>query len=91
MRRAGCLPPPPLPLFPRSFERSRLGGRTEEVEVGGARLELGASIVWHRNVLVRDLAAAAGLEREAAGPPEGTPDLFAVYDGKTLVFEESSW
>ncbi len=41
----------------------------------------GASIIWEKNFLMRDLAAAAGLEREQPSAGEG-PGLFAVYDGR---------
>jgi hypothetical protein len=43
--------------------------------------------VWHKNYLVKDLAAAAGLE--CVSPP--SDGLLAVYDGKELVFEQSTW
>ncbi|PSC75950.1 prenylcysteine oxidase 1 [Micractinium conductrix] len=47
-------------------------------------------MVWHKNYLVRDLTAAAGLEREDL-PAPGAEGLLAVYDGQTLVFAESPW
>lgn len=72
------------------FERDRLGGRARELQYGGLTLELGASIIWEKNFLMRDLAAAAGLEREQPGAGEGA-GLFAVYDGRELVFAESPW
>ena len=69
------------------FERdAQLGGRAQEVQYGGLTLEVGASIVWEKNYLVSGLAAAAGLQREPL-----LPGLFAIYDGRELVFEESPW
>lgn len=72
------------------FERDQLGGRARELQYGGLTLELGASIIWGKNYMLRDLAAAAGLEREQPDAGEG-PGLFAVYDGRELVFAESRW
>ena len=46
----------------------------------------GASIIWEKNWLIRELAAAAGLER--AKTSDG---LIAVYDGRELIFRQSSW
>ena len=48
----------------------------------------GASIIWQRNYLVRDLAAAGGLALEPLPQGDG---LLAVYDGRELVFAESPW
>ena len=74
------------------FEReAQLGGRAQEVQYGGLTLELGASIVWHNNYLLTGLAAAAGLQRERPGPGKQGDSLFAIYDGRELVFEESPW
>ncbi|KAL4428033.1 hypothetical protein ABPG75_002122 [Micractinium tetrahymenae] len=72
------------------FEREHLGGRAQELQYGGLTLELGASMVWGKNFLMRDLTAAAGLEREQPSAGEGA-GLFAVYDGRELVFAESTW
>jgi hypothetical protein len=47
----------------------------------------GGSIIWHKNYLMKDLAAAAGLEVEEP-PADG---LLALYDGRQLVFAESQW
>lgn len=80
-----------MTLLPCSFERERLGGRARELKYDGLTLELGASIVWDRNFLMRDLAQAAGLERQPVGDGGDAPGLLAVYDGQELVFTQSPW
>ena len=76
---------PPTPPS-RRFEEHAVGGRAYSLEVEGQTVELGASIIHAENALVSRLAAEVGLEKEA--PPSGR---FALYDGRTLIFRESSW
>ena len=54
---------------------------------------LGASIIWHGNQYVRELAAVAGLKTKQPGPggSSGASRLSAIYDGRELIFRESSW
>jgi hypothetical protein len=71
------------------FEKGDVGGRAHSVEIEGQTIELGASLIWDGNAYVKELAGAVGLDLI---PPGVRADgLFAVYDGRELVFAESRW
>lgn len=55
----------------------------------GQVIELGASIIYEDNFLVAEMSRRAGLELLKPAPSGSS--LLALYDGRSLVFQESSW
>lgn len=71
------------------FEGHDIGGRVQTFQFQGHAFEAGASIVFAKNYYVRDAADKLELKRV---PPEGsTEDVFSIFNGSKLVFQESPW
>lgn len=71
------------------FEKQHVGGRLLNLEYEGSRLEMGGSIVFEDNYYIRQMADAVGLRR--VDPDSGDPTPFALYDGHSFVFNQSTW
>lgn len=77
------------------FEQSdRVGGRAFSLDIDGHTIEMGASIFHEDNVLVTKMAKLSNLTPNA---PQGSSqtasgdDLFALFDGTSLIFRQSPW
>lgn len=68
------------------FEREEVGGRLAVLEVQGHDYEAGGSVIHPLNLHMKRFVKELGL---SSVPASG--GLVGVYDGKSLVFEESSW
>ncbi|XP_045405754.1 prenylcysteine oxidase-like [Lemur catta] len=68
------------------FEREEVGGRLATMTVQGQDYEAGGSIIHPLNLHMKRFVKDLGL---STLPVSG--GLVGVYDGETLVFEESSW
>ncbi|XP_008821470.1 prenylcysteine oxidase 1 [Nannospalax galili] len=68
------------------FEREEVGGRLATLKVQGHEYEVGGSVIHPLNLHMKRFVKELGL---STVPVSG--GLMGVYNGKTLVFEESSW
>ncbi|XP_055473616.1 prenylcysteine oxidase 1 [Psammomys obesus] len=68
------------------FEREEVGGRLATMKVQGHDYEAGGSVIHPLNLHMKRFVKELGL---SSIPASG--GLVGVYDGKSLVFEESSW
>ncbi|XP_040849185.1 prenylcysteine oxidase 1 isoform X1 [Ochotona curzoniae] len=68
------------------FERGEVGGRLATMSVENQEYEAGGSVIHPLNLHMKRFVKDLGL---SAIPVSG--GLVGVYDGDTLVFEESSW
>ncbi|XP_051010810.1 prenylcysteine oxidase 1 [Acomys russatus] len=68
------------------FEREEVGGRLATLEVQGDDYEAGGSVIHPLNLHMKRFVKELGL---SSVPASG--GLVGVYNGKALVFEESSW
>uniref|UniRef100_A0A8I5ZSX5 Prenylcysteine oxidase 1 n=1 Tax=Rattus norvegicus TaxID=10116 RepID=A0A8I5ZSX5_RAT len=68
------------------FEREEIGGRLATLKVQGHDYEAGGSVIHPLNLHMKRFVKELGL---SSVPASG--GLVGVYNGKSLVFEESSW
>ncbi|XP_034367621.1 prenylcysteine oxidase 1 isoform X1 [Arvicanthis niloticus] len=68
------------------FEREEVGGRLATLKVQGHDYEAGGSVIHPLNLHMKRFVKELGLSSVPA-----TGGLVGVYNGKSLVFEESSW
>ncbi|KFO21112.1 prenylcysteine oxidase 1 [Fukomys damarensis] len=68
------------------FERQEVGGRLATLKVEGQDFEAGGSVIHPLNLHMKRFVKDLGL---STVPTKG--GLVGVYNGETLVFEESSW
>ncbi|XP_005385674.1 PREDICTED: prenylcysteine oxidase 1 [Chinchilla lanigera] len=68
------------------FEREEVGGRLATLKVEGQDYEAGGSVIHPLNLHMKRFVKDLGL---STVPASG--GLVGVYNGETLVFEESSW
>ncbi|XP_059114125.1 prenylcysteine oxidase 1 [Peromyscus eremicus] len=68
------------------FEREEVGGRLATLKVEGHDYESGGSVIHPLNLHMKRFVKELGL---SSIPASG--GLMGVYNGKSLVFEESSW
>jgi hypothetical protein len=77
------------------FEQSgRVGGRAFSLDIEGHRIEMGASIFHNENHLIARMAKIANLTPTApqgSSETAGSDDLFALFDGTSIVFSQSPW
>ncbi|OWK10757.1 PCYOX1, partial [Cervus elaphus hippelaphus] len=68
------------------FEKGKVGGRLATLNVEGQEFESGGSVIHPLNLHMKRFVKDLGLS--AVQSPSG---LVGVYNGETLVYEESSW
>ncbi|KAB0381128.1 hypothetical protein FD755_008912 [Muntiacus reevesi] len=68
------------------FEKGKVGGRLATLNVQGQEFESGGSVIHPLNLHMKRFVKDLGLS--AVQSPSG---LVGVYNGETLVYEESSW
>lgn len=68
------------------FERGEVGGRLATLTVEGQDYEAGGSVIHPLNLHMKRFVKDLGLSTV-----QTSGGLLGVYDGETLVFEESSW
>ncbi|XP_065338505.1 prenylcysteine oxidase 1-like [Cloeon dipterum] len=69
------------------FEEDEVGGRLDLATISGFQYELGGSVIHPRNKHVVELVNHLGLEHRPDPPYSKT----SFFDGKEIVFEDSSW
>ncbi|KAM5227855.1 prenylcysteine oxidase 1 [Ctenodactylus gundi] len=69
------------------FERQEVGGRLATLTVDGQDYEAGGSVIHPLNLHMKRFIKDLGL----SAVPASSGGLVGVYDGESLVFEESSW
>lgn len=74
------------------YEQSWIGGRLRSAKFQDSTYELGGSMVYEDNYHVRALADDVGLQRvDSAKGNDISDPLFALYDGSSFVYNQSSW
>ncbi|XP_044519514.1 prenylcysteine oxidase 1 [Gracilinanus agilis] len=68
------------------FERGKVGGRLATLKVEGHEYESGGSIIHPLNLHMKRFVKELDLSTL-----QGTGGLLGIYNGETLVFEESNW
>ncbi|XP_059261883.1 prenylcysteine oxidase 1 [Mustela nigripes] len=68
------------------FERGEVGGRLATMTVRGQEYEAGGSVIHPLNLHMKRFVKDLGLSTI-----QSSGGLMGVYNGETLVFEESSW
>ncbi|ELK14623.1 prenylcysteine oxidase 1 [Pteropus alecto] len=68
------------------FERGEVGGRLATMTVQGQEYETGGSVIHPLNLHMKRFVKDLGLS-----VVQGSGGLIGVYNGESLVFEESSW
>ncbi|XP_014225239.1 prenylcysteine oxidase-like isoform X1 [Trichogramma pretiosum] len=70
------------------FEKNVVGGRLSLVKFGNEEFEAGGAIIHPRNKYMQEFVKLLNL---SARPPASVGGRFGIWNGKELVFEESSW
>ncbi|KAF6321554.1 prenylcysteine oxidase 1 [Rhinolophus ferrumequinum] len=68
------------------FERGEVGGRLATMTLQGQEYEAGGSVIHPLNLHMKRFVKDLGLSTV-----QSSGGLMGVYNGETLVFEESSW
>jgi Prenylcysteine lyase len=94
IKSRSCDPSLLIPVFPRFEQSDHVGGRAFSLEIDGHTIEMGASIVHEDNYLITKMAKISNLTPTAPSGASATAsgdDLFALFDGTSLVFRQSPW